>query len=255
MKDYEIDTSGLSRGAVLAALYNAAAPVGMGFLQYDKEPMAEAEANEIIAEEEARTGEAASFDYLKGRPMKITIREGSIDPRWYDRDQGGPGTAARIIELLREEGDTNHPLFKAIHQGKVIASARRSREMLQEHSREETEADGTRTLILGLGDAADILAPKLDEAENSFTPGGGEFSGGGASGSWEEPKNEVITLTEPVEVPETIIDTSPSESSSYESSSSDSSSSDSSSSDSSSGSDSGGGDSGGGDSGGGGSSD
>lgn len=39
-----MDISGLSKASVLAALYNAARPQGMGFLQYDPKPMSEADA-------------------------------------------------------------------------------------------------------------------------------------------------------------------------------------------------------------------
>jgi hypothetical protein len=34
-----IDLKGLNKAAVLAALYNASKPQGMGFLQYDPTPM------------------------------------------------------------------------------------------------------------------------------------------------------------------------------------------------------------------------
>ena len=38
-KDMDVDITGLDKAAVLAVLYNAAKPQGMGFLQYDPEPM------------------------------------------------------------------------------------------------------------------------------------------------------------------------------------------------------------------------
>lgn len=92
-----IDVSGLNPGAVLAALYNASQPLGMGALHYDPTPMTVDQAAEILAERNY-------FDYLKGRVMKVEIPTdgGTLDPRLYDRDNG-VGAAARAIALLLVE--------------------------------------------------------------------------------------------------------------------------------------------------------
>lgn len=43
-----ISIAGLDKAAVLAALYNAARPQGLGFLQYDPTPMTKDEAQKIL---------------------------------------------------------------------------------------------------------------------------------------------------------------------------------------------------------------
>ena len=44
-----IQLSGLNKADVLAALYNASKPQGMGFLQYDPKPMTRAEAEGLFS--------------------------------------------------------------------------------------------------------------------------------------------------------------------------------------------------------------
>lgn len=89
-----IDISGLDKGAVLAALYNASRVQGMGFLQAKSGEMTPEEGAEIIA----RMG--LYFDYLHGKVLKIDLAGDTLDPRLYDRDLG-QGAAARAIEGLR----------------------------------------------------------------------------------------------------------------------------------------------------------
>lgn len=90
-----VDISGLPKGAVLAALYNASAPQGMGFLQARSGDMTEAEADGYLAD-------SPSWDYLMGRPLKVDLEGDTFDPWGFDRDNGGPGTAAVVIARLRE---------------------------------------------------------------------------------------------------------------------------------------------------------
>lgn len=96
MVEHSVSISGLDRGAVLAALYNAAAPRGMGFLKYEHHFMTAEEANEILSKE-------TYFDYLKGRPMGLTLKSDIIYPGGYDMDNGGEGTAKNIINSLRQD--------------------------------------------------------------------------------------------------------------------------------------------------------
>lgn len=90
-----IDLTGLSKAAVLAALYNNSRPQGMGILHYDPRPMTEGEAQELL------DGGQTSFDYLKGRVMKIDLGKDELHPGLYDRDLG-EGAAEGIIAKLRE---------------------------------------------------------------------------------------------------------------------------------------------------------
>lgn len=43
-----VDTRGLKKSAVLAALYSASKPQGLGFLHFDPAPMTEEEAEELL---------------------------------------------------------------------------------------------------------------------------------------------------------------------------------------------------------------
>ena len=98
MDDGKIDISGLDRAEVLAALYNASHPRGLGFLHAKTEPMTAEGARKEL---EAR-GAEPYFDYLHGRVMKIGFnKDDAIDPRLYDRDNGG-GAAERAIGALRK---------------------------------------------------------------------------------------------------------------------------------------------------------
>jgi len=85
-----IDISNHSKAKVLAALYNASKPQGMGLLHYTPEAMTEKEAEILLAEHK-------SFDYLKGRVMKVNLEKDTFDPWLYDRDNG-PGAAQRAIK-------------------------------------------------------------------------------------------------------------------------------------------------------------
>lgn len=90
-----IDIAGIDRTELLAALFNASKPQGMGFAQPFAAPMTRAEAAELLAQTDY-------FDYLRGRVMKIQLKEGAteLDEWGYDRDLG-QGAAARVVEGLR----------------------------------------------------------------------------------------------------------------------------------------------------------
>lgn len=93
-----VSTKGLTKKAVLAALYNSARPFGLGILLYDPKPMTEEDAQEILDSSTSRY-----FDYLKGRLMKVDLSDDNeFDERLFDRDYG-PGSAARVIHELYED--------------------------------------------------------------------------------------------------------------------------------------------------------
>lgn len=89
-----VDTKGLRKSAVLAALYNASKPQGLGFFHFDPAPMTEGEAEELLKT-------STYFDYLKGRVMKVDLSNDDGFEEWlYDRDNGN-GAAQRTINQLR----------------------------------------------------------------------------------------------------------------------------------------------------------
>jgi len=85
-----LDFKGLNKAQVLAALYNASRPLGMGFMHYNPTPMTEEEAQKELE----RT---TYFDYLNGRVMKLNLGKDQVDPWLYDRDNG-EGAAQRAID-------------------------------------------------------------------------------------------------------------------------------------------------------------
>ena len=93
-----IDIRGLRKAAVLAALYNASHPQGLGRWQADGAEMSEAEAEGMIA----ASGADLYFDYVKGRVVKVDLRGEAFSPAAYDRDNG-VGAAQRVIARLRAE--------------------------------------------------------------------------------------------------------------------------------------------------------
>ena len=88
----QIDLKGLNKAVVLAALYNASKPQGMGFMHYDPTPMTVEQAEELL-------NQGTYFDYLMGRVMKIDLGSDTLDTWGYDRDNG-EGAAQRAIASL-----------------------------------------------------------------------------------------------------------------------------------------------------------
>lgn len=103
-----ISIQGLNKAAVLAALYNAAQPQGMGFMQYQPDPINEQEAGQLLAQ-------TTYFDYVQGRVMKVDLAKDEFNPTYYDRDNG-QGTAERVINSLRATGNVNSPEIAEIHR-------------------------------------------------------------------------------------------------------------------------------------------
>lgn len=92
-----INIKGLSKAKVLAALYNALKPLGLGILQYDPQNMSEKEAAELLEEQ-------SYFDYLKGRVMKVDLSSDEEFDEWlYDRDNGIGAAKEAINGILKEE--------------------------------------------------------------------------------------------------------------------------------------------------------
>jgi len=157
----EIDISGLDKAEVLAALYNAARPQGMGFAQYTPEPMSFAEAQELL-------GQTRRFDYVRGRVMKIDFEEGDVlDVGLYDRDNG-EGAAHMVINSLRQGLGTDNDVTRRIHQYSTTASIQETREVLTEDPRPVRVEGGMAVVSISLNDFAELLGQKIDEAEQAL---------------------------------------------------------------------------------------
>jgi len=92
-----IDLSTLDKADVLAALYNASKPQGMGIHQFDPRPMTKEDARGLL------DAGHTEFDYLKGRVMKIDLSGQTLDTWGYDRDLG-QGAAQRAIDSIKSDG-------------------------------------------------------------------------------------------------------------------------------------------------------
>lgn len=89
-----MDISKLSKPKVLAALFNAAKPLGMGILHFKPEHvMDEEEAAELLAD---RT----YFDYLEGRLMKVNLESDTLDTWAYNRDNGENAAENAIVSAI-----------------------------------------------------------------------------------------------------------------------------------------------------------
>jgi len=179
-----VSTKGLNKAAVLAALYNRAITGGMGFMHYDPTPMTVEQAREILRRFERVTkkflfweiekqpaAKRICFDYLGGRSMKVDLTsDEEFDASEYDHpDYNGEGAAEDAIRSLMETGDVNPSNTQVAQFLGVLTAADETRGRLGEKSRskdvEVPELGTVTTFSLGLNDVADVLGPKIDEAE------------------------------------------------------------------------------------------
>ena len=88
-----VSTIGIDKRQVLAALYNASGPQGLGRFHFTPADMTAEEAGKLLEGE-------TYFDYLKGRVMKVSLENDSeFEERLYDRDNG-VGAAQRAIDSI-----------------------------------------------------------------------------------------------------------------------------------------------------------
>jgi hypothetical protein len=147
-----IDVSDLDLAKVLAALYNAATPWGMGFMDYEKEPMTELNAREILAARKV-------FDYLKGRAIKLNFANPSaVDTERYN-SRNGQGAAEAIVYNLRQGMDVNGSLVQTHHQKMKMQAGVEALELAATQSHHDGE-----TYTLGADDKGPALKQKVLEA-------------------------------------------------------------------------------------------
>jgi hypothetical protein len=89
-----MDIKGISKAKILASLYNASRPQGMGFLQAKNGDMSEAEAQKLL--DDGHT----YFDYLYGRVIKIDLSGDELRTALYDRDNGHGAAEDAITRAL-----------------------------------------------------------------------------------------------------------------------------------------------------------
>lgn len=121
----------LTKELVLASLYNAATPRGLGFTHYDARPMDSTLAHHVI---NVRGGDlphmlhklhpesfglpapchTLAFDYLFGRPLKFDLSPDEVDVESYDGIHGN-GRARLVVDILRRTGDPADKRIMAMH--------------------------------------------------------------------------------------------------------------------------------------------
>lgn len=167
----QVNYSGLSKAEVLAALFNASAPGGMGFLQaaYGPTEMTVEDAEQLIGIGNTATPDMGGvqipgrptlyFDYLYGRPLKLDLTEDDVFGSWgFDRDNGGPGTAQAIIDRLKATRNVNTPESQQQHDELLEHNARITHEMVDTPS---TMEGGT--WHLGMSDVKGPVTRAMDD--------------------------------------------------------------------------------------------
>lgn len=160
-----LNIEGLSRGTVMAALYNAARVQGMGFMQYRPSPMTAEQGEEYLSKY------GTYLDYVYGRVMKVRLDGVAFHPGGYDRDNG-EGAASSVIRILRETGDVNHYYIRALHEEHSHDAALEVLANLGEETKIEELSDHVASISLGYADVAEQLRPKLT---SFLSPTGGAF--------------------------------------------------------------------------------
>ncbi len=154
-----IDLKGLNKAAVLAALYNASKPQGMGFLHYDPAPMTVEQAEKLLKQ-------TTDFDYLMGRVMKIDLGGDTLDTWGYDRDNGN-GAAAAAIASLQSTNDVNNPAIAKNHSDRTFLSATEMQSHLGDTSGIVSDpSEDVVVFHLGVDEFREQLEPKVRKAKD-----------------------------------------------------------------------------------------
>lgn len=104
----KIDIKGIDKADLLAALYNNASPMGMGFLQARPGQMTRESALELMeaGDDSSRMFPGMKrrmyFDYVYGRPLKVNLEGDELETSLYNRDWG-KDAAEQIVESLRKK--------------------------------------------------------------------------------------------------------------------------------------------------------
>lgn len=159
-----VNINELDKAAVLAVLFNGSAPGGMGFLQAGNGPsvMTVEDAERVIdnggSPDPGFPRGNLSYDYLFGRPLKVNLEKDEFDPWGFDRDNGGTGTAQRLIAELRSSGQVNSDELSDHRKGLLLERYAQTNELVKTPS----SAEGN-TFYLGGDDVADIVTHHRDQ--------------------------------------------------------------------------------------------
>lgn len=100
----KIDITGLSKAAVLVALFNGVKKTASAAPLLTNAELTLSKAEEVLGGRSfgtPYTGQPHKVDYVEGRAIKVDLTDDTIDPTQYDA-ANGEGAAARAIQALRD---------------------------------------------------------------------------------------------------------------------------------------------------------
>lgn len=101
MDDNEINIEGVDRARLIQELHAGTRALGMGAL-HDRGPLSIEVIRETLERCTDKARDEVRFDYLAGRPLKVSIKGNTLrGVRLYDRD-AGQGAFARALERARK---------------------------------------------------------------------------------------------------------------------------------------------------------
>lgn len=146
----------MNKAEVFAALYNAAKPKGAGFINYDPRSITPEEAVEIT-----KGDFDISFQYVKGRVMKINLSGDEFDPSGYDSENGSD-TSQYVIDALINTGDTYPEEIERLHLENTRNSAMATQDRL--YDKPEVKNNGDVMIVkMTLSNLSDYIQPNLDK--------------------------------------------------------------------------------------------
>jgi len=120
-----IDITNLDKAALLQALFNRSKPLGLGFFNRNSN----SEMTYEQAQRQISDNPRLYFDYVNGRVIKIDLSGNDFDPYLYDRDNGGAGSAERVVESVKNsqkvsfnKADPQNIVEELAAQGDIIAA-------------------------------------------------------------------------------------------------------------------------------------
>ena len=164
-----VDISGLDKAAVLATLFNASPPGGMGFIQARFGPsiMTVEDAQQVIndggTDDLGYNRGKLRFGWLFGRPLGVDLNGGELNPWGFDPVNGGTGTAKRFIDDLRANGRVNSSELNDHRKKLLDERIIQTREFVSTPSACESN-----TLFMSGSEVADLVTYHLDKQVERF---------------------------------------------------------------------------------------
>lgn len=140
---------------VLCAFYNYAAPMNLGFLQYQEGCLSKEEADKHLRS-------SKRIDSILGRQINIKFKSNEVDVRIFNEMYGNEA-AEEVIDSLKESGKPNSDKILQWHEWNLEDAAKEARlKMKQDH--QIAKGEGIFVTNMGLSDMAHLLEPAIAKA-------------------------------------------------------------------------------------------